>query len=151
MGVDVPLSESLDLDQPAPRAAGRNLVVPLWERSRGRGVGRTRARVVDVDIDELSAERAAEGGREISDHQLERRGRAIRAFDEAELLDIEGAGMEVAGGGIRIVPRAIVIAAPGGDIEGQRAGGEGENNASLDLGRPAGRGYGHGAVRRPGS
>ena len=58
--VDVALAEALHLEQPAPGAPGRDRVVALQERGRRRGVRRRRGRVVDVDVDELRAERAAE-------------------------------------------------------------------------------------------
>ena len=58
-GVDEPLAEALHLDQPAPGAGRLDRVVALRER-RGRR-GRRRRRVADVDVDQLGAERAAEG------------------------------------------------------------------------------------------
>ncbi len=63
--VDVALPEALDLDQAVPGRAGRDLVVALRERRRGRG-GSWRGRVVDVHVDELGALRAPEGRREVA-------------------------------------------------------------------------------------
>ena len=62
-GVDEALAEALHLDQPVPGRVGGHRVVALREGRRGRvgaagGVG-------DVDVDQLRAERAAEGRRQV--------------------------------------------------------------------------------------
>ena len=64
-GVLVALAEALHLDQPAPRERRRDLEVA--RRVRGGGRGRSTAPgIVHVDVDELRAERAAEGRRQVA-------------------------------------------------------------------------------------
>ena len=58
-GIDVALAEALDLDQPAPRSAGAILKFRVANEAAVEVVGGRR--VVDVDVDELRSERAAEG------------------------------------------------------------------------------------------
>ena len=62
MGVELLLAEALDLNKAAPGRGRRDLIVALNESCGGRGVGRNGQRVAGVDVHQLGAERAAEGG-----------------------------------------------------------------------------------------
>src|SRR4029453_13756363 len=104
--VDIALAEALHLDQPAPRRPGRDAVVAQRERRR-RG-GARRGGVVDVDVDQLRAERAAEGGAEVAGLQPEDDVGAV--VEDLEALDVVGAGLEEGGGRVGVVARPVVVA-----------------------------------------
>ena len=68
-----------------------------------------------VDVDELRAERAAEGGRQVG--QLHAKDHVRPVVEDLELLQIEGARVEVAGGRVGVVAGPVVVAGWIGDIE----------------------------------
>src|SRR5215813_1962501 len=100
MRVDETLAETLHLQQPAPRRPGGDDVVALRERGRSRGVPWRGARIASVHVDQLRAERAAEGRAQVADLRLERRRRAVRRQDDLELLQVERARVEVVSRGV---------------------------------------------------
>ena len=75
--------------------------------------------IVHVDVDELRTERAAERRRQVARLQPEDDVRA--GVEDLELLDVEGAGLEVAVGRIGVVAGAVVVAVRVGHVEQQRA------------------------------
>ena len=98
---------------------------------------RVRCGVVDVDVDELCAERAAEGRGEVAG--LDAEDDVGAAVDHLETGQVEGAGVEVVRGRVGVVARAVVVAGRVGDVEEDGSGDEVEDD------RPLG-----GRWRRPG-
>ena len=86
---------------------------------------------MDVDVDELRAERAAERRRQVARLQPEDDVGA-RVVD-LEALDVEGAGVEVVRGRIRVVARAVVVVVRVGDVEEQRPRHEVEEDRPLRV------------------
>ena len=76
---------------------------------------------MDVDVDELRAERAPERRAQVPELRLERRRLAVRREDHLELLQVEGARVEVARGRVGVVPGAVVVVRRIGDVEHDRS------------------------------
>ena len=96
---------------------------------------RGRGRVVHVHVDELRSERAAERGSEVA--RLQPEDDVGSVVEHLELLDVVGAGLEGAVGGIGIVAGAIVIAVRIADVEQYRTGHEVEDHGAGRMRRAA--------------
>ena len=131
--VDVALAEALGLDQAAPRERRGDREVP--RRVGGGRRGRDRAGHMDVDVDELRAERAAECRAQVTRLQPEDHVRA--GVVDLEPLDVEGAGLEVRRGRVGVVPGAVVVAVRVGHVEEQRARHEVEEDRARRVRRAA--------------
>ena len=103
-GVDVALAEALHLDQPAPRRR-RPRSCSCASRERRGGRGRRRARDVHVDVDELRAERAAEGRRQVA--------RLDAEDDVAAAVDRPGSRCRSNAPGVEVVGRSDRRSCPG--------------------------------------
>src|SRR5262249_31758247 len=133
------LAEALHLEEPAPRRSGGDDVVALRERGRRRGVSWRGARIANVHVDQLRAERAAEGRAQVADLGLKRRRLAVWRQDDLEFLQVERARVEVVGGGVGVVAGTVVVVRRVGDVEENGARREVEHDAARYMRRRAGR------------
>ena len=90
-------------------------------------------RVVDVDVDELGAERAAERRCEIAGLNPEDDARAV--VEHLEALEVVGARLEAVEGRVGVVPRTVVVTGRVGHVEEDGAGREVEDDRASDDGR----------------
>ena len=107
VGILVALTEALGLDQAVPRERRGDLEVARRIRGTGRGVRGRGGRVMHVDVDQLGAERTPERFRQVARPEPED-DIAARVVD-LEGLDVERASVEVGGGRIGVVARAVVV------------------------------------------
>ena len=119
VGVDVALAEALDLEEPVPRPARGYLVVALVERSRDRRVGRRRSRIVNVHVDELGPEGAAERRAEVPG--LDPEGNRGAVIEDLEALKVEGARVEVGRGRVSVIARSVVVVIRVAEVKQLRA------------------------------
>ena len=115
--IDEALAEALDLEQPAPGAPRSDGSCVLGNDAECRR--RRRTGLVHVDVNELGAEWAAEGRRQVAGLDPERN-RAAGVVD-LEIGQVVRAGVEVRRRRVDVVARAVVVAGQDRAVEEQRA------------------------------